>query len=101
MQKQRQEHDPNHTHLAFSAISGKPPTHEEMHCRPSKKMHLFERLRPVDEDWWNDQVSEDKGGLTPPDSPEGTIYPLPDEFREDLEEYTAKWDDVDMEFENG
>ena len=74
--------------------------HEKMHCRPSKKMHLFERLRPVDEDWWNDQVSEDKGGLTPPDSPEGVIHSLPDEFREDLEDYTTKWGDIGMEFEN-
>ena len=46
-------------------------------------------------------MSKDKGDSTPPDLPEGTIYPLPNEFREDLKEYTAKWDDIDMEFENG
>ena len=75
--------------------------HEEMPCRPSKKMHLVEWLRSVNEDWWNNQVSEDEGGPTPPDLPEGAIHPLPDEFREDLEDYTAKWGDVEMEFENG
>ena len=61
-----------------------------MHHRPSKKVHLFERLRLVDEDWWDNQVTDDKGGPTPPDSPEGAIHPLSDEFREDLEEYAAK-----------
>ena len=35
-------------------------------------------------------MSEDEGGPTPPDSPEGAIHPLSDEFREDLEDYTAK-----------
>ena len=74
--------------------------HEEIHHRPSKKVHLFERLRPVDEDWWDNQVTDDEGGPTPPDSPEGAIHPLPDKFREDLEDYAAKWGNIDMEFEN-
>ena len=74
--------------------------HEEIHHRPSKKVHLFERLRSVDEDWWDNQVTDNKGGPTPPDSPEGAIHPLPDEFREDLEDYAAKWGDIDMKFEN-
>ena len=101
MRKQGQEHESNHAHLAFSAISSKAPTHEETHCRPSKKACLFERLRPVNEDWWDNQVTDDEGGLTPPDSPEGAIHPLPDEFREDLEDYVTKWGDIDAEFANG
>ena len=46
-------------------------------------------------------MSNDKGGLTPPDSPEGAIHPLPDEFWEDLKDYTVKWGNIDIEFENG
>ena len=64
--------------------------HEEMHHRPSKKVCLFEQLRPVNEDWWNNQVSDEEGGPTPPNSSKGVIHPLPDEFREDLEDYAAK-----------
>ena len=75
--------------------------HEETHCRPSKKACLFERLRPVDEDWWDNQMTDDEGGPTPPDSPEGAVYPLPNELREDLEDYATKWGDIDMEFANG
>ena len=46
-------------------------------------------------------MTDDKGGPTPPDSPEGAIHPLPDEFREDLEDYATKWGDIEMEFEKG
>ena len=46
-------------------------------------------------------MTDDEGGPTPPDSPEEAIYPLSDKFREDLEDYAAKWGDIDMEFENG
>ena len=45
-------------------------------------------------------MTDDKGGPIPPDSPEGAIHPLSDEFREDLEDYAAKWGDIDIEFEN-
>ena len=46
-------------------------------------------------------MSKDEGGPTPSNSPEGAIHPLPDEFREDLEDYATKWDNVDIEFKNG